>query len=154
MSMHILAVWWAPLPFAVCIVFRKFKFQDGSSSLWLSRPVWDLPGRNIPKTGFLVPRLYCHVMLNSISCYVFSVSFFYCKCSSGAFWISNKLLKPLLLNIWDLSSVELITKFDKRLLAWVKRKLKLTCRITVIKSLALSKFTHLFLFHYLTHRKH
>ena len=83
------------------------------------------------------------------SCYVFSISLFYCKCSSGAFRISNKLLKLLLLNIWDLISVELITKLEKRLLAWSKRKLTLTGRITVIKSLALSKFTHLFLFHYL-----
>ena len=50
-----------------------------------------------------------------------------------------------ILNIWDLNSVELITKLEKLLLTWPKRKLTLPGKITVIKSLALSKFTHLFI---------
>ena len=60
---------------------------------------------------------------------------------------------PGILNIWDLISVELITKLEKLLLTWSKRKLTLPGKITVIKSLAFSKFTHLFI-HHLTHRKH
>ena len=52
---------------------------------------------------------------------------------------------PGIYNIWDLNSVELITKFEKLLLTWSKRKLTLSGKITVIKSLALSKFTHLFI---------
>ena len=53
---------------------------------------------------------------------------------------------PGILNIWDLNSVELITKLEKLLLTWSKRKLILPGKITVIKSLALSKFTHPFYF--------
>ena len=52
---------------------------------------------------------------------------------------------PGILNIWDLNSVELITKLEKLLLTWSKRKLTLPGKTTVIKSLALSKFTHLFI---------
>ena len=48
-------------------------------------------------------------------------------------------------DIWDINSNEIITKIENLCKQWAKRKLTLIGRITIIKSLALSKFTHLFL---------
>ena len=48
-------------------------------------------------------------------------------------------------DIWNINSNEIITKIENLCKQWAKRKLTLIGRITIIKSLALSKFTHLFL---------
>ena len=53
---------------------------------------------------------------------------------------------PLVFNIWDLNSQEIPLKIKKLLNHWSKRKLTILGRITIIKSLAVSKFVHL-LFH-------
>ena len=52
---------------------------------------------------------------------------------------------PLVFNIWDLNSVEIISKIKNILNQWSKRKLSLFGRVTIIKSLAISKFVHLFI---------
>ena len=48
-------------------------------------------------------------------------------------------------NIWDVNANEIVAKVENLCKQWSKRKLTLFGRITVIKSLALSKFNHLFL---------
>ena len=48
-------------------------------------------------------------------------------------------------NIWDINSQDTIAKIEKIIKIWSQRKLTLPGRITVIKSIALSKFTHLFI---------
>ena len=55
------------------------------------------------------------------------------------------VFSPLLFNIWDLNSQEVLLKVKNILNQWSRRKLTLIGRITVIKSLALSKFVHLFI---------
>ena len=55
------------------------------------------------------------------------------------------VFSPLVFNIWDLNSQEVLLKVKNILNQWSKRKLTLIGRITVIKSLALSKFVHLFI---------
>lgn len=49
-------------------------------------------------------------------------------------------------NIWDLNSIELVKKTENLIQHWTKRKLKLPGRVTIIKSLALAKFIHLFIY--------
>ena len=48
-------------------------------------------------------------------------------------------------NIWNLNTNETLNKNKNLLGRWSKRKLTLIGRITIIKSIALSKFVHLFL---------
>lgn len=48
-------------------------------------------------------------------------------------------------DIWDLNYHEVLNKVENICKQWTKRKLTLIGRITIIKSLALAKFTHLFL---------
>ena len=55
------------------------------------------------------------------------------------------MFSPLVFNIWDLNSQEVLLKVKNILNQWSRRKLTLIGRITVIKSLALSKFVHLFI---------
>ena len=47
-------------------------------------------------------------------------------------------------NIWDHNSVELVRKVETTLQNWSKRRITLLGKITVIKSIAISKFVHLF----------
>ena len=54
-------------------------------------------------------------------------------------------LSPLVFNIWDLNVNEILRKVKHLLNQWSKRKLSLSGRITIIKSLAISKFVHLFI---------
>ena len=54
------------------------------------------------------------------------------------------VFSPLVFNIWDLNSQEVLLRVKNILNQWSRRKLTLIGRITVIKSLALSKFVHLF----------
>lgn len=51
----------------------------------------------------------------------------------------------LVFNVWDLNSNEILTKVKNTLNQWSKRNLSLSGRITIIKSLAVSKFVHLFI---------
>ena len=55
------------------------------------------------------------------------------------------VFSPLVFNIWDLNSQEVLLKVKNILNQWSRRKLTLIGRITTIKSLALSKFVHLFI---------
>ena len=48
-------------------------------------------------------------------------------------------------DIWDFNSVEFLNKVKSMLNQWSKRKLTLFRRMTIIKSLTLSKFVSLFL---------
>ena len=52
---------------------------------------------------------------------------------------------PLVFNIWDLNSQEILLKIKNIRNHWSKRKLTLLGRITIIKSLAVSKFVHHFI---------
>ena len=52
---------------------------------------------------------------------------------------------PEVFNMWDYNAPEIFQKITKLLEIWSKRKLTLQGRITIIKSLAISKFVHLFL---------
>ena len=52
---------------------------------------------------------------------------------------------PLVFNISDLNSKEILVKIKNILNQWSKRKLSQSGKITVIKSLAVSKFVHLFI---------
>ncbi|MCG7876954.1 MAG: reverse transcriptase family protein, partial [Candidatus Thiodiazotropha endolucinida] len=62
----------------------------------------------------------------------------------GPIKILGVIFTPEVFNIWDLNSTEAVRKTEKTLLSWSKRKLTLPGKITVIKSLAFSKFIHLF----------
>ena len=44
--------------------------------------------------------------------------------------------------MWDYNAPEIFQKITKLLEIWSKRKLTLQCRITIIKSLAISKFVY------------
>ena len=48
-------------------------------------------------------------------------------------------------NIWEHNAEDILHKINKMINAWSKRKLTLPGKITLIKSLMLAKFTHLFL---------
>ena len=48
-------------------------------------------------------------------------------------------------NIWEHNADDIIYKINRMINAYSKRKLTLPCQITLIKSLMLAKFTHLFL---------
>ena len=52
---------------------------------------------------------------------------------------------PEVFNMWDYNAPEIFQRITKLLEIWSKRKLTLQGRITTIKSLAISKFVHLFL---------
>ena len=56
--------------------------------------------------------------------------------------ILGVIFSPLVFNIWELDSLEILLKVKN---TWSKRRLTLSGRITVIKSLAISKFVHLFI---------
>lgn len=61
------------------------------------------------------------------------------------FKILGVTFTPEVFDIWRYNSIEVLQKVDKILNSWSKRKITLLGRITVLKSLALSKFVHLFL---------
>ena len=63
----------------------------------------------------------------------------------GPIKILGVIFSPEVFNIWDINSQDTLTKIEKIIKTWSQRKLTLPGRITVIKSLALSKFTHLFI---------
>lgn len=65
--------------------------------------------------------------------------------TQGPFKILGVTFTAEVYNIWDVNSDEIYSKIENLCKNWAKRKLTLFGRITVIKSLALSKFIHLFL---------
>lgn len=65
--------------------------------------------------------------------------------TQGAFKILGVNFSSEVFNIWDLNQNEIINSIERILKQWTKRKITLLGRITIVKSLALSKFTHLFL---------
>ena len=65
--------------------------------------------------------------------------------NQGPIKILGVTFTPEVFNIWDHNSAELIRKVENTLKNWAKRKITLLGKITVIKSIAISKFVHLFL---------
>ena len=65
--------------------------------------------------------------------------------TQGPFKILGVTFTTEVFNIWDVNANEIVAKVENLCKQWSKRKLTLFGRITVIKSLALSKFNHLFL---------
>lgn len=63
----------------------------------------------------------------------------------GNFKLLGVTFSPELFDLWDLNSANILKKIKENLHQWSKRKLTLKGRITVIKSLVLSKFVHLFI---------
>ena len=65
--------------------------------------------------------------------------------SQGPFKILGVTFTTEVFDIWKVNSNEVLTKVENLCKQWAKRKLTLPGRITIIKSLAISKFTHMFL---------
>ena len=65
--------------------------------------------------------------------------------TQGSFKILGVNFSSDVFDIWDLNKNDVLNRIENLLAHWSKRKLSMLGRITVIKSLALSKFTHLFL---------
>lgn len=65
--------------------------------------------------------------------------------TQGSFKVLGVNFSSNVNNIWDLNYHEVLNKVENICKQWTKRKLTLIGRITIIKSLALAKFTHLFL---------
>ena len=65
--------------------------------------------------------------------------------TQGPFKILGVTFTTELYNIWDVNTNEILKQIKTLCNKWSKRKLTLLGRITVIKSLALAKFIHLFL---------
>lgn len=65
--------------------------------------------------------------------------------NQGPFKILGVTFTTELFDIWDVNSNDIINKVEKMFKQWARRKLTLLGRITIIKSLALAKFIHLFL---------
>ena len=65
--------------------------------------------------------------------------------SQGSFKVLGVTFTTEVFDIWDINSNEILISIENLCKQWSKRKLTLMGRITIIKSLALSKFTHLFL---------
>lgn len=65
--------------------------------------------------------------------------------SQGPFRVLGVNFSSNVFDIWDLNTNEVLNKIENSVAHWSKRKITLPGRITVIKSLMLSKFTHLFL---------
>lgn len=65
--------------------------------------------------------------------------------SQGPFKILGVTFSTEVYNIWDLNTNDILNKVKCVLNQWSKRKVTLIGRITIIKSLALSKFIHLFI---------
>ena len=68
--------------------------------------------------------------------------------SQGPFNVLGVTFTTEVFDIWDINSNEILIRIENLCKQWSKRKWTLMGRITIItiiKSLALSKFTHLFL---------
>ena len=65
--------------------------------------------------------------------------------TQGPFKILGVNFATEVYNIWDLNTNDILTKVKCVLKQWTKRKITLIGKITIIKSLTLSKFVHLFI---------
>ena len=65
--------------------------------------------------------------------------------SQGSFKILGVNFTAEVFDIWDVNTEQIYTSIESICKKWSKRKLTLIGRITLIKSLALAKFVHLFL---------
>ena len=65
--------------------------------------------------------------------------------TNGHFKILGVTFTTEVFDIWDVNAPPILTRVESLLNQWSKRKLTLFGRITIIKSLTLSKFIHLFL---------
>ena len=65
--------------------------------------------------------------------------------TQGPFKILGVIFTTEVFDIWDVNTAPIKIQVEQLLRQWSKRKLTLFGRITIIKSLALSKFIHLFL---------
>ena len=65
--------------------------------------------------------------------------------SQGPFKILGVMFTAEVFNIWDVNTEQIYKNIENICKQWSKRKLTLSGRITIIKSLALAKFIHLFL---------
>ena len=65
--------------------------------------------------------------------------------TQGPFKILGVIFTTEVFDIWDVNTAPIKNQVEQLLRQWSKRKLTLFGRITIIKSLALSKFIHLFL---------
>ena len=65
--------------------------------------------------------------------------------SQGPFKILGVNFSSKVFDVWDLNTNEVLNKIENLVAHWSTRKLTLLGRITIIKSLVWSKFTHLFL---------
>ena len=65
--------------------------------------------------------------------------------SQGPFKVLGVTFTTEVFDIWDINSNEILIRIENLCKQWSKRKLTLMGRITIIKPLALSIFTHLFL---------
>ena len=116
-------------------------------------------------------HIYCSYSQNADSLLIFKFMIYFCT-TAGAIksavgsscgshetlyeelaldWFQEPLkilgvtFSPLVFNIWDLNVNEILRKVKHLLNQWTKRKISLSGRITIIKSLAISKFVHLFI---------
>ena len=63
----------------------------------------------------------------------------------GPFKILGVTFTPEVFDIWDQNTLDILKKVENTIKTWSKRRLSLQGKITIIKSLAISKFVHLFL---------
>ena len=66
--------------------------------------------------------------------------------NQGPFKILGVTFTVEVFDIWDINSKSVLNKVENIIKQWARRKLTLFGRVTVIKSLALAKFIHLFSF--------
>ena len=65
--------------------------------------------------------------------------------NQGPFKILGVTFTPEVLDIWDHNTTDILKIVENTIKTWSKRRLSLQGKITIIKSLAIAKFVHLFL---------
>ena len=65
--------------------------------------------------------------------------------NQGPFKILGVTFTPEVFDIWDHNTTYILKKVENIIKTWLKRRLSLQGKITIIKSLAIAKFVHLFL---------
>ena len=93
---------------------------------------------NVEKTR----AIWIGILSNSVTglCRAFNLDW-----NQGPFRVLGVNFSSSVNDVWELNYNEVLNKTENICKQWAKRKLTLIGRITIIKSLALSKFTHLFL---------
>ena len=65
--------------------------------------------------------------------------------NQGPFKFLGVTFPPEVFDTWDQNTTDILKKVEKPIKSWSKRRLSLQGKITIIKSLAIAKFVHLFL---------